>query len=52
MVVIEFESMDKANVWYNSTEYSAIKTQRFDNANSGLVFLDAGQSPDLGIPIG
>lgn len=44
MVVIEFESKAKAKAkeWYNSPEYSAIKSQRFDNADSGLVFLDAG----------
>jgi len=42
MVVIEFESMAKAKEWYNFPEYSAIKSQRFDNADSGLVFLDAG----------
>ncbi len=42
MVVIEFESLAKAKVWYNSPEYSSIKSQRFDNADSGVVFLDAG----------
>ncbi len=42
MVVIEFESMDAAKKWYNSPEYSAIKSQRHDNADTGLVFLDAG----------
>ena len=42
MVVIEFESMAKAKEWYNSQEYSAIKSQRHDNTDSGLVFLDAG----------
>ena len=42
MVVIEFASMAKAKEWYNSPEYSAVKSQRFDNADSGLVFLDAG----------
>ena len=42
MIVIEFESMAKAKDWYNSPEYSAIKSQRFDNADSGVVFLDAG----------
>ena len=42
MVVIEFESMAKAKEWYNSPEYSAVKSQRFDNTDSGLVFLDAG----------
>ena len=42
MMVIEFESMAKAREWYNSPEYIAIKSQRFDNADSGLVFLDAG----------
>jgi len=42
MVVIEFESMAKAKEWYSSPEYSAIKSQRHDNTDSGLVFLDAG----------
>ena len=42
LVVIEFESMAKAKKWYNSPEYTAIKSPRFDNGDSGLVFLDAG----------
>ena len=42
LVVIEFESMAKAKEWYYSREYTAIKSQRFDNADSGLVFLDTG----------
>ena len=42
LVVIEFESMAKAKEWYNSPEYTAIKSPRFDNADSGLVFLDTG----------
>ena len=42
LVVIGFENMAKAKEWYNSPEYRAIKSQRFDNADSGLVFLDAG----------
>lgn len=42
MIVIEFESMAKAKEWYNSPEYSGIKSQRIDTTDSGLVFLDAG----------
>ena len=42
LLVIEFESIAKAKEWYNSPEYSAIKSQRIDNTNSGVVFLDAG----------
>ncbi len=42
LLVIEFESMAKAKEWYNSPEYSAIKSGRLDNTDSGLVFLDAG----------
>jgi uncharacterized protein (DUF1330 family) len=42
LVVIEFESMAKAKEWYNSPEYTAIKSPRSDNADIGLVFLDAG----------
>ena len=41
--------MAKAKEWYNSPEYTAIKSQRFDNADSGLVFLDAGYSPHMGL---
>ena len=42
MIVIEFESMARAKEWYNSPEYSAVKSGRLDNTESGLVFLDAG----------
>ena len=40
MVVIEFESKAKAKEWYNSPEYSAVKSGRLDNTDGGLVFLD------------
>ena len=42
LLVIEFESMAKAKEWYNSPEYSGIKSHRIDNTDSGVVFLDAG----------
>ena len=40
LVVIEFESMDKAREWYNSTEYSAIKGLRHSSAESSLVMVE------------
>ena len=42
MVVIKFESKAAAREWYNSPEYSAVKSERLDNTDGGLVFLDAG----------
>ena len=42
MVVIEFESMAKANEWYTSPEYTAVKSGRLDSTDGGLVFLDTG----------
>ena len=42
MVVIEFESIAKAKEWYNSPEYTAVKSGRLDSTGGGLVFLDAG----------
>ena len=40
LVVIEFESMEKAREWYNSPEYSAIKRLRHNSAESSLVMVD------------
>ena len=37
LVVIEFESMEKAREWYDSPEYSAIKGLRQNSARSSLV---------------
>ena len=40
LVIIEFESMEKAREWYNSPEYSAIKELRQDSAQSSLVMVE------------
>ena len=40
MVVVEFESLERAKQWYNSPEYSAVKPRRFQTADSGVIFVD------------
>ncbi len=40
LVVIEFESMEKAREWYSSPEYSAIKGLRQESAQSSLVMVE------------
>ena len=42
IVVIEFESMERAKQWYNSPEYSAVKPMRLQTTDSALIFADAG----------
>ena len=40
LVVIEFESLDRAKEWYHSPEYSAVKPLRLKSVDSGMVFVD------------
>ena len=40
MVVLEFESLEKAKAWYNSPEYQAVVGQRFSTSDSNLIFVD------------
>lgn len=40
MVVLEFESMEKAKAWYNSPEYQGVVGQRISTSDSGLIFVD------------
>ena len=40
LVVIEFESLDRAKQWYNSPEYSMAKPRRIPAADSGVIFID------------
>ena len=39
IVVIEFENLDKARAWYDSTEYAAIKALRHEGARGNLIFV-------------
>ena len=38
----EFESLQKAKDWYNSTEYPALIADRLDVTVSGVIFVDGG----------
>lgn len=40
MVVVEFESVEQANKFYNSPEYQAVIGQRFNSADSAVIFAD------------
>ena len=42
MVVVEFESLERAKQWYNSPEYSPVKPRRLQSATGGVIFLNAG----------
>ena len=40
VVVVEFESYERAKQFYDSPEYQAIIKQRFDSADSSAIILD------------
>lgn len=40
VVVVEFESVERAKAWYNSPEYVAIRAGRQDNTNSRMILVD------------
>ncbi len=40
LVILEFESMERAKEWYNSPEYCPLKQIRFRAANSNVVFVE------------
>ena len=40
IVVLEFPTMEKAKIWYNSTEYHDVKQMRFESADTNLLFAD------------
>jgi len=42
MVVIEFESLQKAKEWYNSPEYQAVISKRLNSTQGSVVFVDGG----------
>ncbi len=42
VVALEFESLERAKEWYNSTEYQAVIGRRFQSAQGGVVFVDGG----------
>ncbi len=42
LVVLEFESLERAKQWYSSAEYSPLVSRRTASAESGLIFVDAG----------
>ena len=36
-LVVEFESLEQAKLWYNSPEYQAVLPKRKNSTNSGLI---------------
>ena len=40
LVVLEFESMERAKAWYNSTEYADLKKLRQSASKGNLIFAD------------
>ena len=46
-VVLEFESMEKAHAWYNSTSYTQARPLRFENTSlNNIVFAEAFAAPE------
>jgi len=39
MVIIEFENLDKAQAWYASPDYAAIRKFRHEGAQGNLIFV-------------
>ncbi len=42
VIVIEFESMERAKEWYNSPEYKPLISKRASSTDSGVIFVDGG----------
>jgi len=40
LVVLEFESMERAKAWYNSPEYADLKKLRQSASNSNIIFAE------------
>ena len=40
IIVVEFESSEQFQKWYNSAEYQAVIGQRIDCTDSNTVFMD------------
>ena len=40
LVLLEFESMEKAKAWYSSPEYSELLKLRHSASNGNLIFVD------------
>ena len=40
IVVLQFDSVDKAKEWYNSTEYAPLKEMRLKASKGDLYFVD------------
>jgi len=39
IIIMEFESVEKARAWYDSPEYSAIAGMRYRSANSNVILV-------------
>lgn len=46
-VVLEFESIDAANAWYDSDEYQAVIGQRHQAASSNVAVFEGFAAPSL-----
>ena len=44
-VLLEFESLEAADAWYNGSEYSAVKPLRFEAANCNAIILPGFEMP-------
>ena len=42
VIVVEFESFERAKQWYNSPEYSAVSPRRLRSADTGSIFINTG----------
>ncbi|MDA1129549.1 MAG: DUF1330 domain-containing protein [Chloroflexi bacterium] len=48
VVMLEFESVEQAQKWYDSPEYQAVIGQRFSSADSAVLIIDGDEfhNPD------
>jgi uncharacterized protein (DUF1330 family) len=46
LIVLEFESLEQARLWYDSTEYAALKAERSANARSQVILVEGVRPQD------
>jgi uncharacterized protein (DUF1330 family) len=42
VVVLEFENLEKAKSWYNSSDYNPLVSRRTASSDASMVFVDGG----------
>ena len=50
LIVIEFETLEAARRWYDSSDYAPVKAQRMANATSQVVIVQGVDAPHVARP--